>query len=166
MNHKLLRSRRVVHKGEFTQLQGQRQRQPIIIYIRVFLFNLNCDYSNSLFSIVGKSIREHVFTTPIKRRAYLDVSRRNRAGTTKKNCDTELDATKRRNAENGKWKMGRKQRIGNEFTDRAKVQDTFCFNFHLPVAHFSNIRAQLFLRLSKKSFVVFHMALAVGHFAA
>ena len=43
-----LRSRRVVHKGEFTQLQGQRQRQPIIIYIRVFLFDLNCDYSNSL----------------------------------------------------------------------------------------------------------------------
>ena len=48
MNHKLLRSRRVVQKREFTQLQGQRQRQPILKYIRVLLINLNCDYSNSL----------------------------------------------------------------------------------------------------------------------
>ena len=32
--------------------------------------------------------------------------------------------------------MGTKQRIGNEFTDRARV--------HFPVARFGNIRAQLF----------------------
>ena len=48
MNHKLLRSRRVVLKREFRQLQGQRQRQPILKYIRVLLINLNCDYSNTL----------------------------------------------------------------------------------------------------------------------
>ena len=27
--------------------------------------------------------------------------------------------------------MGTKQRIGNEFTDSARVQDTFCFNFFI-----------------------------------
>ena len=50
------------------------------------------------FSIIGESIRDRVFTTPIKRRVLiLEVLRRSRAGTAKKNCDTQLDATKRKN---------------------------------------------------------------------
>ena len=107
-----------------------------------------------------------MFTTPIKRRAHLDVSRRNRAGTTKKNCDTELDATKRRNAEqeNEKWEENRELETNLLIGLGFKIR--FVSIFHLPVAHFSNIRTQLFLRLAKKSFVVFHMPLAVGRFAA
>ena len=107
-----------------------------------------------------------MFTTPIKRRAYLDVSRRNRAGTTKKNCDTELDGTKRRNAEqeNEKWEQNRE--LATNLLIGLGFKIRFVSIFHLPVAHFSNILAQLFLRLSKKSFVVFHMALAVGRFVA
>ena len=107
-----------------------------------------------------------MFTTPIKRRAHLDVSRRNRAGTTKKNCDTELDATKRRNAEqeNEKWEENRE--LATNLLIGLGFKIRFVSTFHFPVARFTNIRAQLFLRLSKKSFVVFHMALAVGRFAA
>ena len=95
----ILRSRRVVQKRELTQLQGQRQRQPILKYICVLLILTAIIPTRLIFSTVRESIRDCVFTTPIKRRAYLDVSRRNRAGTTKKNCDTQLDSTKRRNAE-------------------------------------------------------------------
>ena len=95
-----------------------------------------------------------MFTTPIKRRAYSDVSRRNRAGTTKKNCDTELDATKRRNAEqeNEKWEQNRE--LATNLLIGLGFKIRFVSIFHLPVAHFSNIRAQLFLGLSRKSFVV------------
>ena len=68
--------------------------------IKPVAFNITAIIPTRLiFSTVRESIRDCVFTTPIKRRAYLDVSRRNRAGTTKKNCDTQLDSTKRRNAE-------------------------------------------------------------------
>ena len=31
--------------------------------------------------------------------------------------------------ENGKMKNGNKKRIGNDVTDRARVQVTFCFHF-------------------------------------
>ena len=108
MNHKLLRSRRVVHKRELTQLQGQRQRQLIIMYIRVFLINLNCDCSNSLNFFNCRRIYSwsRVYD-PIKRRVLiLEVLRRSRAGTAKKNCNTQLDATKRKNGsktENWQW---------------------------------------------------------------
>ena len=46
--------------------------------------------------------------------------------------------------ETGKWKMGRKQRIGNEVTDRARVQE---FGF-VPIFHFPVPRS-LFLVLVK-----------------
>ena len=108
MNHKLLQSRRVVHKREFTQLQGQRQRQLIIKYICVFLINLNCDYSNSLNFFNCRRIYSwsHVYD-PHKTLCFnLEVSRRSRTGTAKKNCNTQLDATKRKNGnktENWQW---------------------------------------------------------------
>ena len=107
-----------------------------------------------------------MFTTPIKRHAHLEVSRRNRAGTTKKNCDTQLDATKRRNAEqeNEKWEQNRE--LATNLLIGLGFKIRFVSIFHFPFARFGNIRTQLLLRLSKKSFVVFHMALAVDRFAA
>ena len=88
-----------------------------------------------------------MFTTPIKRRAHLEVSRRSRAGTTKKNCDTQLDASKRRNAEqeNEKWEQNRELAMNLLIGLGFKIR--FVSIFYFPVARFSNIRAQFFPRL-------------------
>ena len=130
MNHKLLRSRRVVHKRGFTQLQGQRQRQSIIKYIRVLLINLNCDYSNSLnfFNCWRVYSRLRVYD-PHKTPRSLGRFTSQPCRDDKEKLWYRVGCYQKEERWTGKWKMGRKQRIGNEFTDRARVQDTFCFNF-------------------------------------
>ena len=125
----ILRSRRVVQKRELTQLQGQRQRQPILKYICVLLINLNCDYSNSpnFFNCSRIYSWLRVYD-PHKTPRLLGHFTSQPCRDDKEKLWYRVGCYEKEERWTGKWKMGTKQRIGNEFTDRARVQDTFCFN--------------------------------------